>query len=166
MSCIGCLYHSAWYTNFVSPPTKPSTVLHPATLLLCACLRQRTRLVYAYVLLTHVSYFSRGPKLSSENGPSLMWDLGHGTICRSPCEHQQPTSLTGFKSALNTHLFRCCYPTCWTYLTMAVSSAWYHYNFGHIPSATLPFRRTSFVGCHSFHVQRHCHSFNQCYGAL
>ena len=65
--------------------------LHPTTLLLCACLRQRTRLVYAYVLLTHVSYFSRGKKLNSENGPSRMRDLGHGTICRSPCEHQQPS---------------------------------------------------------------------------
>ena len=90
MSCIGCLYRSAWYTSFVSPPTKPSTALHPATLLLCACLRQRTRLVYAYVLLTHVSYFSRGPKLSSESGPWRMRELGHGTICRSPCKHQQP----------------------------------------------------------------------------
>ena len=42
-----------------------------------------------HVLLTHVSYFSRGPKLSSENGPSRIRDLGHGMICRSPCEHQQ-----------------------------------------------------------------------------
>ena len=30
-------------------------------------------------------------KLSSENRHSRMRDLGHGTICRSPCEHQQPS---------------------------------------------------------------------------
>ena len=78
--------------KFVSPPTKPSTALRRATLLLCACLHQRTRLVYAYVLLTHVSYFSQGPKRSLEIGPTRMHDLGHGMICWSPCEHQQPSS--------------------------------------------------------------------------
>ena len=30
-------------------------------------------------------------KPSSENGPSRMRDLGHGMICRSLCEHQQPS---------------------------------------------------------------------------
>ena len=66
--------------------------LHLATLLLCACLRQRTRLVYTYVLLTHVSYFSREPKLHSGNRPLRMWNLTHGMTCRLLCEHQQPSS--------------------------------------------------------------------------
>ena len=38
---------------------------------------------------SHHSY-SRVQKPRSENGPHMR-DLGHGTICRSPCEHQQPS---------------------------------------------------------------------------
>ena len=38
---------------------------------------------------SHHSY-CRGPKPSSENGPRMR-NLGHGTICRSLCEHQQPS---------------------------------------------------------------------------
>ena len=31
-----------------------------------------------------------------------------------PIAQRTSTTLTGFKSALKTHLFRCCYLTCWT----------------------------------------------------
>ena len=132
----------------------PSTALHPATLQPCACHRQRTRHIYAYVLLTHVSYFSRGPKLRSENGPSPMRDLRHEMIADRPANisnlhwvqvvHQN----TSFSLLLSDLLNIINYGSFISIMLLQFGQI-----FHHLLSLSC---EPLFIGCDSFQVHRPC----------